>query len=123
MDWLNVGIFIPNYLHSEQILTDLWSTVTTWGSSAPKNFTIIDHKVAAPVIMLENILDFINYGLTATGIICLGIVCYCVMYEVDSRHHFGTLCSGISTTKSATVSIAASVASCVETYARTICDE
>ena len=44
-------------------------------------FTEISRKVAAPVIMLENMLDFISYGLTETGIICLGIVCYRVMYE------------------------------------------
>lgn len=66
---------------SGQFIKDLWSATMDWVSSGVNCFQLIGQKVVTPIVMLENMLDFIGYGLTASGIICLGIVCYRVMYE------------------------------------------
>ena len=81
MDWLGIDLFIPQYVKSGQMVTDFVDTLWNWGSSVFEGFTKVGHQNVQPVIMVENILDFISYGLTGTGIICLGIVCYRVMCE------------------------------------------
>ena len=79
--FLRLGQLLPTYISSGQFLSDIWSTGLDWTGTGLSSLQIIVQKVVTPITMLENILDFIGYGLTVTGIICLGITCYKVMYE------------------------------------------
>ena len=81
MIFFSFGQLLPVYVSSEQFLSDIWSATLNWVSSGLNSFQTVGQKVVAPIVMLKNVLGIIGYSLTATEIICLGIVCYQIMYE------------------------------------------